>query len=86
MAKKNGVFPAYVCGERAGLILEKPLYMGETLNGTSGLEIDAELKVVEERLNELQAKGATEKEITSRMKEMGILRSLSINPSTLFQS
>ncbi|GFZ20328.1 Jojoba acyl CoA reductase-related male sterility protein [Actinidia rufa] len=65
---------AYVSGEREGLILESPYYMGETLNGASGLDIDTEMKVVEERLSELQAEEATEGEITMAMKDFGIQR------------
>ncbi|PSR86500.1 Alcohol-forming fatty acyl-CoA reductase [Actinidia chinensis var. chinensis] len=65
---------AYVSGEREGLILESPYYMGETLNGASGLDIDTEMKVVEERLSELQAEEATDGEITMAMKDFGIQR------------
>jgi len=48
--------------------------MGETLNGVAGLDIDAEKKVVEEKLNELRADGATEEAITSAMKDLGLER------------
>ncbi|CAK9153820.1 unnamed protein product [Ilex paraguariensis] len=68
------VSTAYVCGEKAGLILENPYKLGETLNGTPGLDIDAEEKVVEERLNELQLEKASEQAITSAMKDLGIQR------------
>ncbi|OVA03592.1 Male sterility [Macleaya cordata] len=69
------VSTAYVCGEKAGLILEKPLKMGETLNGTSsGLDIEVELKLVEERLNELKAKQVSKKQETEAMKELGLQR------------
>lgn len=68
------VSTAYVCGEREGLLLEKPFYMGETLNGTSRLDIDAEFKIMEEKLNELRSNGATEEAITSAMKDLGIER------------
>ncbi|KAH7862348.1 hypothetical protein Vadar_003576 [Vaccinium darrowii] len=68
------VSTAYVSGEKAGLILEKPCYMGETLNGVSGLDLDTEKKVMAERLSELQAKEATEQEITLAMKDLGIQR------------
>ncbi|PSR95477.1 Alcohol-forming fatty acyl-CoA reductase [Actinidia chinensis var. chinensis] len=61
-------------GERAGLILENPYFMGETLNGTSGLDINTEMKIVEERLSELRAWKATEGEITLAMKDLGIQR------------
>ncbi|KAF8395374.1 hypothetical protein HHK36_019320 [Tetracentron sinense] len=68
------VSTAYVSGEREGLILEKPFYMGETLNGTSGLDIDVELKLMEERLNELRAEEATKEAEKIAMKEMGVER------------
>ncbi|XP_058190370.1 alcohol-forming fatty acyl-CoA reductase-like isoform X1 [Rhododendron vialii] len=67
------VSTAYVSGERAGLILEKPYCMGETLNGLN-LDLDMEKKIMEERLIELQAKEATEQEITLVMKDLGIQR------------
>ncbi|XP_010031500.2 fatty acyl-CoA reductase 3 [Eucalyptus grandis] len=68
------VSTAYVCGEKGGLLQEKPYQMGETLNGVAGLDIDAEKKVVEEKLNELRADGATEEAITSAMKDLGLER------------
>ncbi|XP_030453950.1 fatty acyl-CoA reductase 3-like [Syzygium oleosum] len=68
------VSTAYVCGEKGGLIQEKPYQMGETLNGVAGLDIDAERKVVEEKLNELRADGATEEAITSAMRDLGLQR------------
>ncbi|GMP99006.1 hypothetical protein CsSME_00046659 [Camellia sinensis var. sinensis] len=68
------VSTAYVSGERAGLILENPYSMGETLNGILGLDIEFEKKIVEERLSELRAKEVTEAEITLAMKDLGIQR------------
>ncbi|KAL5169745.1 Alcohol-forming fatty acyl-CoA reductase [Glycine soja] len=68
------VSTAYVCGEggREGLILEKPYHLGDSLNGVSGLDINAEEKVVRDKLSELQQLGATEKEIKEVMKDLGI--------------
>nr|TKR83366.1 hypothetical protein D5086_0000268710 [Populus alba] len=68
------VSTAYVSGERAGLILETSYGRGDTLNGVSGLDIDEEKKLVDQKLNELQAEGATTEEIKGAMKEMGIER------------
>ncbi|KAK6235168.1 hypothetical protein QUC31_018917 [Theobroma cacao] len=68
------VSTAYVSGERSGLILENSYNMGETLNGVSGLDINIEKKVVEEKLDELRSQGASEKEITQAMKDLGIER------------
>ncbi|KAI5412412.1 fatty acyl-CoA reductase 3 [Lathyrus oleraceus] len=68
------VSTAYVCGERGGLILEDPHPFGVSLNGVHGLDIDMEKKLVEEKLNHLQAKGATEHDIEVAMKDLGIER------------
>lgn len=67
---------AYVSGEggEEGLILEKPYHLGDSLNGVSGLDINAEDKVVREKLTELEQLGATEKEIKEVMKDLGISR------------
>lgn len=48
--------------------------MGETLNGTSGLNIDGEVRVVEEKLKHLHAQDLTEAAITMAMKDIGLLR------------
>ncbi|XWS28591.1 hypothetical protein CRYUN_Cryun25bG0083500 [Craigia yunnanensis] len=68
------VSTAYVSGERPGLILENSYSMGETLNGVSGLDINVEKRIIEEKLNELRLQGASEKEITRAMKDLGIER------------
>ncbi|KAH9699830.1 Fatty acyl-CoA reductase 3 [Citrus sinensis] len=62
------VSTAYVAGERTGLILENPL------DGASGLDFDAEMKVIDQKLNELKTKGAPQKEITLFMKNLGTER------------
>lgn len=67
---------AYVCGERGGLIQEHPFKMGETLNGTSVIDIEEEKRVMEERLNELQSEGVTQKSLTLAMKDLAIERSV----------
>ncbi|MED6148952.1 factor arrest protein 3 [Stylosanthes scabra] len=61
---------AYVCGEKSGLIIESPYHF----NGVPGLDIDAEKKFVCHKLGELQKQGATQKQITIAMKELGINR------------
>ncbi|XP_057806145.1 alcohol-forming fatty acyl-CoA reductase-like [Salvia miltiorrhiza] len=68
------VSTAYVSGEREGLILETPYMMGETLNGTRGLDIDAEKKLIEETLKQLKADNYDEDSIKSIMKDLGIQR------------
>ncbi|RYR69264.1 hypothetical protein Ahy_A03g015816 [Arachis hypogaea] len=65
---------AYVCGEREGLILEDPQHMGVSLNGVPGLDIEMEMKLVQQQLNHLQQKGATQHEIKLAMKDLGIKR------------
>ncbi|KAF5744861.1 fatty acyl-CoA reductase 3 [Tripterygium wilfordii] len=68
------VSTAYVCGEREGLVPEKSFYMGETLKGTTRLNIYAEKKLVEENLKQLNAQNATDKTITSTLRDLGMKR------------
>ncbi|KAF5205360.1 Fatty acyl-coa reductase [Thalictrum thalictroides] len=68
------VSTAYVCGEKSGLIQEKPFQMGEALNGTLGLDIQQEQRLVQDTLNELQALKATKEEKRLAMKELGMKR------------
>lgn len=48
--------------------------MGDALNGVSGLDIDEEKRLVDRKLNELRAEGATSEAIKEAMKDMGIER------------
>ncbi|XP_059429003.1 fatty acyl-CoA reductase 3-like [Corylus avellana] len=68
------VSTAYVCGEKKGQILESPFEMEETLNGSSRLDIKAEKQLVDEYLDKLRGQGATDRAITSTMKDLGIKR------------
>ncbi|XP_047317030.1 fatty acyl-CoA reductase 3-like [Impatiens glandulifera] len=68
------VSTAYVCGEREGYISEKPFNMGESLNEVDGLNIETEIKMMEEQLSELKANKATENEVKLAMKDMGMQR------------
>ncbi|KAL7084839.1 hypothetical protein ACP275_14G246600 [Erythranthe tilingii] len=68
------VSTAYVSGEKEGLILESPLKMGETLNGTSGLDVDSEKKLVNDTLKKLKADNCSDEFIKSTMKDLGIQR------------
>jgi fatty acyl-CoA reductase len=61
---------------KEGQILESPFQMEETLNGSSKLDIKAEKQLVEEYLNKLQGEGATDRTITSTMKDLGMKRFL----------
>lgn len=67
--------PAYVSGEKPGLILETPYRLGEALNGAPGLDINTEKKIIEEKLKELSSdEKATDKSITLAMKDLGVER------------
>ncbi|KAL9289041.1 Fatty acyl-CoA reductase 3 [Arabidopsis thaliana] len=68
------VSTAYVCGEKSGLIMETPYRMGETLNGTTGLDINYEKKLVHEKLDQLRVIGAAPETITETMKDLGLRR------------
>lgn len=65
-----------MCGERGGLIEERPFNFGESLNGDTGLDIDGETKMVQQRLQELRAVGTTTEETSMAMKELGLTRSI----------
>ncbi|KAL2541032.1 Fatty acyl-CoA reductase 3 [Abeliophyllum distichum] len=68
------VSTAYVSGEAKGLIKEDSFKLGETLNGTSELDISIEKNVVEETLNHLRAENSSEESIKSAMIDLGIQR------------
>ncbi|RYR23838.1 hypothetical protein Ahy_B02g057331 [Arachis hypogaea] len=68
------VSTAYVCGEGEGLISEDPHHMGMSLNGVPGLDIEKEMKLVKQKLNQLQLEGATQHEIKLAMKDLGMER------------
>ncbi|MED6205244.1 hypothetical protein PIB30_016037 [Stylosanthes scabra] len=68
------VSTAFVCGERKGLIPEEPFQMGQTLKGSSKLDINLEKKLIEQKLSELHAQNANEETITSIMTELGTTR------------
>ncbi|KAL5131996.1 Fatty acyl-CoA reductase 3 [Glycine soja] len=59
---------------KGGLILEDPYHFGDSLNGVSGLDIEAERTIVCDKLDELREQGATEREIEIAMKNLGISR------------
>ena len=61
-------------GEKSGLIMETPYRMGETLNGTTGLDINHERKLVQEKLDQLLVIKAPPETITQAMKDMGLTR------------
>ncbi|KAL6276411.1 hypothetical protein ACE6H2_020012 [Prunus campanulata] len=66
---------AYVCGERAGLILEDSSCMDEMEKEITKFDFKVQEKnLVEQKLNELRAQDATEEVITTTMKDIGIER------------
>lgn len=66
---------AYVSGEKPGVMLETPYNLGESLNGTNGLDIDEERKIVEDKLKELKSDtNANDKSIKLAMKDLGMQR------------
>ncbi|KAD4384298.1 hypothetical protein E3N88_24466 [Mikania micrantha] len=69
------VSTAYVSGEKPGLMLETPYYLGESLNGKNGLDINEERKIVEDKLKELKSDiNANDKTIKLAMKDLGMQR------------
>ncbi|KVH90680.1 Fatty acyl-CoA reductase [Cynara cardunculus var. scolymus] len=67
------VSTAYVSGEKPGLMLETPYYLGDSLNGTSGLDIEEERRIVEDKLKELKSdQNADDKSIKLAMIDLGI--------------
>ncbi|CAI9094562.1 OLC1v1030322C1 [Oldenlandia corymbosa var. corymbosa] len=68
------VSTAYVSGEKEGLIEETPHRMGDTLNGTVGLDIDNEQKIIDEKLKRLQADNVSKRDLNLAMKDLGLQR------------
>ncbi|CAA7061091.1 unnamed protein product [Microthlaspi erraticum] len=68
------VSTAYVCGERSGLIHEKPFAMGETLNGKAKLDINTEMQLVEHKLKQLVEQGCSKEETKQAMRDLGMKR------------
>jgi len=57
-----------------GIIQEKAFSMGETLNGSRKLDVNEEKLLVEELMNELRERNASEREITIALKNLGLQR------------
>ncbi|PKA66838.1 Alcohol-forming fatty acyl-CoA reductase [Apostasia shenzhenica] len=68
------VSTAYVTGEKQGLLLERAFCMGEALKDNMYLDIEAELKLVERRKQELHLENQTKLAEKMAMKELGIER------------
>ena len=63
-----------MCGKAEGLVTEEPFHMGQTLKGSSRLDINLKKQLIEEKMNELREQNASEETITSIMKEFGMIR------------
>lgn len=68
------VSTAYIAGEQEGIILEKPILMGETLKVGTNLDIEFELNLIKETMRELKDSCSTEKAGRKTMKELGLKR------------
>ncbi|KFK33885.1 hypothetical protein AALP_AA5G072900 [Arabis alpina] len=69
------VSTAYVCGEKSGLLLEKPFAMEEICD-KNGLQLDINLEreLMKQRLKELNEQDCSEEDINLSMKELGMKR------------
>ncbi|MCL7030831.1 hypothetical protein MKW94_024709, partial [Papaver nudicaule] len=66
---------AYVCGEKSGVVLEKPFKMCETLKTTTiVLDIEEELKLAQSHLKELMVAEVSEKVEKDAMAVFGMQR------------
>ncbi|CAH8267405.1 unnamed protein product [Arabidopsis lyrata] len=69
------VSTAYVCGEKPGLLPEKPFVMEEIRNENDfQLDIHRERELMKQRLKELNEQDCSEEDITRAMKELGMER------------
>ncbi|PWA78006.1 NAD(P)-binding domain, Fatty acyl-CoA reductase [Artemisia annua] len=69
------VSTAFVSGEKLGLILESPYYLGDTLNEVNRLDIKQEKMIIEDKLNKLKLdRDPNDKRITLAMKDLGMRR------------
>ncbi|KAG9457256.1 hypothetical protein H6P81_001764 [Aristolochia fimbriata] len=78
------VSTAYVAGEKGGIIPERPFRMGESLNGIYTIDIYQEMKLVDDKIKELDDQGATEERKATFMKEMGLQRARSFGWSNTY--
>ncbi|GJN36628.1 hypothetical protein PR202_gb25506 [Eleusine coracana subsp. coracana] len=68
------VSTAYVFGEQEGLQLEKPFLMGQTLKGGTHVDIESELKLIQDTWRELKENCSSEGAEKKTMKELGLKR------------
>uniref|UniRef100_A0A0E0KPD3 Fatty acyl-CoA reductase n=1 Tax=Oryza punctata TaxID=4537 RepID=A0A0E0KPD3_ORYPU len=70
------VSSAYVAGEQAGLLLEKPFQIGEALRQGYRLDIEAELQLVDRIKSKLRTKSSDKKLEKITMKKLGLKRAM----------
>ncbi|XP_050367776.1 fatty acyl-CoA reductase 3-like [Argentina anserina] len=68
------VSTAYVWGEKGGLLPEHPCLMGQSLNGTPGLDIETEILIANEEVKRLRSEQVSEAAITRALKDFGLKR------------
>uniref|UniRef100_A0A1D1YDM8 Fatty acyl-CoA reductase n=1 Tax=Anthurium amnicola TaxID=1678845 RepID=A0A1D1YDM8_9ARAE len=68
------VSTAFVAGEKAGVIFEKPFGMGEALSGLSLVNIEEECMLVKHTLKELRAAKSTNMDERKAMRKLGMER------------
>ncbi|GJN15461.1 hypothetical protein PR202_gb02379 [Eleusine coracana subsp. coracana] len=68
------VSTAFASGDREGLIMERPINLGESLRQGTYLDIDAELRLVRDVKKELTDSDDAQKTERKAMKELGIKR------------
>ncbi|KAF2616068.1 hypothetical protein F2Q70_00011582 [Brassica cretica] len=74
MSQRVSVLP-YVCGEKSGLLREKPFAMEEIRNEAGHqLDINFEMDLMKKRLKELHDQDCSDEDITLSMKELGMER------------
>ncbi|KAL7084835.1 hypothetical protein ACP275_14G246400 [Erythranthe tilingii] len=72
------VSTAYVHGTRSGVIVEKPLRMGETLESAklSHLDMDAEKKLLQQTKTRLYSQNIPKEDFISALRDLGIQRAI----------
>uniref|UniRef100_M8AP93 Fatty acyl-CoA reductase n=1 Tax=Aegilops tauschii TaxID=37682 RepID=M8AP93_AEGTA len=68
------VSTAFVAGEQEGLLMEKPFKPGESLRKGYNLDVQAEIKLVENFKSTLRVQSSSDKLEKKKMKELGLKR------------
>ncbi|VAH12389.1 unnamed protein product [Triticum turgidum subsp. durum] len=70
------VSTAFVAGDQEGLLMEKPFKSGESLRKGYNLDIQAEIKLVENFKSKLRMQSSNDKLEKKKMKELGLKRTI----------